>query len=267
MESVNKNINTKRIFVKLSAFFFVFVICTTIVLYKLYEGCLNYNENVNANILNLKYVYNIPQDDVEQVVNVIQSENIQKLEQLQNINPEIVALIEIEGTNINYPVLHTSDNVYYLTHNYKKEKSKDGALMLDKDCDLLIPTTNILIYGHNNVGSSEMFSDLIKYKNKGFYDSHKIIKFTTNTEEAVYEIISVFLSRVYYQSQTDIFKYYFFIHANNKEEFNNFITNCKKLSLYNIDSTAQYGDQLMTLSTCEYSRLNGRLVVVAKKIK
>lgn len=255
----------KRKVVQIHVFSLIFVICIVAIIYKLYKGCFNYSTNrYNSSC---KYIYDALQYDLKQVVKNIKSENIQKLEQLQSINSEIVALLEIEGTNINYPVLYSGDNTYYLTHNYKKEKSKDGALMLDKDCNLLKQTTNILIYGHNNIGSNEMFSDLIKYKNKWFYDNNKTIKFTTNTEESVYEIISVFLSKVYNKSQTDVFKYYFFINAENKQDFDNFIANCKKLSLYDTEITAEYGDQLMTLSTCEYSRLNGRLAVIAKKIK
>ena len=191
---------------------------------------------------------------------------IDKLAELQKINSDIVALIQIEGTNINYPVLQTTNNSYYMTHNYKKEKSKDGSLFLDMSYNWKRPSTNLLIYGHNNIGSREMFVDLVKYKNESFYKTHKIIKFTTNEEEAQYEIISVFLSKVYYQDETDVFRYYYFINADNKREFDIFINNCKKTSLYEIKTTAEYGDSLMTLSTCEYSKINGRLAVVAKKI-
>ena len=95
---------------------------------------------------------------------------------------------------------------------------------------------------------------------------HKIIKFTTDKEDAEYEIISVFLSRVYYKHEKDVFRYYYFIDAKNEKEFNDYVENSKKVSLYNIDSTAKYGDQLLTLSTCEYSQEDGRLAVVAKKI-
>lgn len=238
------------------------IICIAFYLYKLNKN--SYSIKENSYTVNNKYIYNILNQDKK---DEIKSEKIQKLEQLQKLNSDIVALLEIEGTNINYPVLQSGDNSYYLTHNYKKEKSKDGALMLDKNSDILKPTTNILIYGHNNIGSKEMFADLIKYKNKYFYEQHKTIKFITNTEEQVYEIICVIQSKVYYKTQTNVFKYYFFIDAKSKEEFDSFITNCKKLSLYDIASTAVYGDLLMTLSTCEYSRQNGRFAVIAKKVK
>ncbi len=194
------------------------------------------------------------------------AERIAKLEELQKINSDIVALIEIKDSNINYPVLQCGDNDFYMTHNYKKKESKDGALFLDKDYDWNIPSTNLLIYGHNNVGSKEMFVDLMNYKEESYYNTHKTIRFTTNKEDAEYEIISVFLSRVYYKSEKDVFRYYFFINANNEEEFNDYVTNSKNASLYNIEATAKYGDQLLTLSTCEYSQEDGRLAVVARKI-
>lgn len=105
------------------------------------------------------------------------------------------------------------------------------------------------------------------YKNEEYYKTHKTIRFTTNQEDAEYEIISVFLSRVYYKSETNVFRYYKFVNAANEQEFNEYVQNSKKASLYNIEPTAVYGDQLMTLSTCEFSQEDGRLAIVAKKIK
>lgn len=210
------------------------------------------------------YIYNIQKQEKQEVV---LSKNIMKLQELQKVNSDIVALIKIEGTNINYPVMQGEDNSYYMTHNYKKQKSKDGAIFLDKDYDWSIPSTNLLIYGHNNIGSNEMFAGLMKYKRESFYNKHKIIDFITNEEEEKYEIISVFLSRVYYKHEKNVFRYYYFINANSKQDLDNYINNCKKASLYKINTTATYGNKLMTLSTCEYSRTNGRLVVVAKKVE
>ncbi len=209
-------------------------------------------------------VVNQPQE--EEVITAEKSDRIKKLEELKAINPEIVGILEIDGTKINYPVVQAKDNDYYLTHNYKKEKSQDGALFLDKDYDMSKPSSNLLIYGHNNIGSKEMFVDLINYKSKDFYNSHKTIRYTTLQEEEEYEIISVFLSRVYYKSEKNVFRYYYFVDAKNEQEYNDFVQNAKKASLYDIDATASYGEQLMTLSTCEYSQTDGRLAVVAKKI-
>ena len=112
-----------------------------------------------------------------------------------------------------------------------------------------------------------MFCDLLKYKDESFYQEHPTIKFTTNKEEAEYEIIAVFRSRVYYKSEKNVFRYYYFIDAENEEQFDSFVENSKKSSLYNTGKTAQYGDQLMTLSTCSYHTEDGRFAVVAKKKK
>ena len=71
--------------------------------------------------------------------------------------------------------------------------------------------------------------------------------------------------KVYYQSEQNVFRYYYFINAENEEQFNNYVENSKKSSLYETGKTAVYGDQLMTLSTCSYHTKDGRFVVVAKK--
>ena len=85
-------------------------------------------------------------------------------------------------------------------------------------------------------------------------------------EDAEYEIISIFNSRVYYKHETDVFRYYFFVDAGSRVEYNDFVKNAKKASIYDIDATAEYGDQLITLSTCDYTQEDGRFVVVARKI-
>lgn len=193
------------------------------------------------------------------------SEKMLKLEELQKENNEIIGWLEIEGTNINYPVLQGTDNEFYMKNNYKKEKSKDGSIFLDKSYNWDIPSSNLLLYGHNNKNGI-MFQDLLKYKNEDFYKEHTKIKFTTNKEDNVYEIISVFYSRVYYKSEKNVFRYYYFVNANNEQEYNDFVNNAKKSSIYDTGINANYGDQLLTLSTCEYSQEDGRFVVVAKKI-
>ena len=111
-----------------------------------------------------------------------------------------------------------------------------------------------------------MFAQLLKYEDEAFYKKNPIIRFTTEEEDAIYEIISVFRSRVYYKREKDVFRYYYFIDAENKEEYDNYVSECKKASLYDIETTAEYGNQLITLSTCEYSQKDGRFVVVARKI-
>ena len=184
---------------------------------------------------------------------------------LQQENSDIVGFLEIENTDISYPVLQGNDNEYYMNHNYKKEKSKNGSIFLDKDYDWNIPSNNFLIYGHN-LNNGTMFQELLKYSDESYYREHPEITFTTTDEEAKYDIISVFRSKVY-NTTDNVFKYYFFINPKNEEEYNDYIKNIKEKSLYNIEKTAEYGTQLITLSTCSYHVKDGRFVVVGAKVQ
>lgn len=193
-----------------------------------------------------------------------ETERMLQVKQLQEQNADIVGWLEIENTNINYPVLQGTDNSYYMTHNYKKEKSKNGSIFLNADYNWNIPSNNLLIYGHN-LGNGMMFQELLKYEKESFYQEHPVIRFTTVEEDAEYEIISAFKSRVYYKSEKNVFRYYYFINSESEEEYNQFVKNAKNVSLYPIDETANYGDQLITLSTCSYYVEDGRFAVVGRR--
>lgn len=209
------------------------------------------------------------QQEISQALNTIEkekqiTERIEQVKELKKENEDIIGWLEIKDTNINYPILQGTDNDYYLTHNYKKEKVTGGSLFLDKDYDFSIPSSNLLIYGHRNK-KGIMFEDLLKYKDQQFYEEHPKVRFTTTEDDSEYEIIAVFYSKVYYQDEKDVFRYYYFINAENEKEYNEYVNNAKKESIYDTEKTAKYGEQLLTLSTCEYSQANGRFVIVARK--
>ena len=207
----------------------------------------------------------VPSEDITDNSLNPTTERMLKLRELQKANTDIVGWLEIAGTNINYPVLQGEDNDYYLKHNYKHEYIFTGSIFLDKDYDFDKPSENLLIYGHRNkVGL--MFDELIKYKDKAFYNEHKTIRFTTEKSDDTYEVMSAFYSRVYYTNETNVFRYYNFVNANNELDYAEFVSNAKDVSLYDTGVTATYGEQLMTLSTCDYTQENGRFVVVAKKV-
>ena len=193
------------------------------------------------------------------------TERMLKVQKLQvEENSDIVGWLEIEDTSINYPVLQGTDNEYYMIHNYKKQKSKNGSIFLTKDYDWSIPSSNLLIYGHN-LNNGTMFQELLKYEKESFYKQHPVIRFTTENEDAEYEIIAVLKARVYYKSEKNVFRYYYFVNAKTEDEYNEFVKNAKSESLYSIEKTAKYGEQLITLSTCSYHVKDGRFAVVGRK--
>ena len=150
---------------------------------------------------------------------------------------------------------------FYLKRGFDKQYSDYGVPYVQENCDIAL-SDNCVIYGHH-MNNGTMFTDLCKYENEDFYREHKTIHFDTLSGFGEYEIVAVFKTVAYSEQG---FKYYHFTRAESAEDFDDYIAQCKALSLYDTGVTAEYGDRLITLSTCEYSRKNGRIVVVAKRI-
>ena len=239
-------------------YIFILIFIILMIIAFAYYKNTNKTKEINSDILN-----NIEVDETKTTDTV--TEKMLQLQELKKENEDIIAWIQIPGTKIDFPVLQGQDNEYYIRHTYKKEYSVDGSIFLDKDYNWDKPSDNLLIYGHNNKNGN-MFQDLLKYEDKNYYKEHPTINFTTVNEDCVYEIIAVFKSRVYYKSERNVFRYYYFINAENEEEYNYYVEESKKASLYDTGKTAEYGEKLLTLSTCEYSQEDGRFVIVAKKV-
>ena len=188
-----------------------------------------------------------------------------ELTELYQQNGDLVGWIGVADTNINYPVMQSiNEPNFYLKHGFDKQYSDYGCPYVQENCDVQKPSDNIVIYGHHMKNGS-MFAHLEKFKDKDFWNEHRTIIFNTLTDEREYEIVAVFRTAVY-NDTSDSFKYYRFVDAENADDFDSYIAKCKELSIYDTGVTAEYGDKLITLSTCEYSRTNGRLVVVAKLV-
>ena len=124
------------------------------------------------NLLNeIKINENIQLTKVENEQQAKENERIKQVKTLKSENSDIIGWIEIENTKINYPVLQSTDDEYYLTHNYKKEKTEKGSIFLSKDYNWDRPSDNLQIYGHN-LGNGEMFQELLKYTDEKFYNEH-----------------------------------------------------------------------------------------------
>lgn len=185
--------------------------------------------------------------------------------ELYEQNSDMVGWVCIEDTNINYPVVQSkNDPDFYLKHDFNKKKSDYGCPYVQANCDVNEPSDNIMLYGHH-MRNGTMFADLEKFERKSFWKKHKTFTFNTLKDKYEYEIVAVFKTVVYTDSP-DAFRYYDFVNAKNPNEFTAYVQKCKELSLYDTGVYAEYGDKLITLSTCEYSNTNGRLVLVAKRL-
>jgi len=190
---------------------------------------------------------------------------LEKFGELYIQNNDLVGWLSIEGTKIDYPVLRCEeDDDYYLTRNFQREKDKYGSLFVKGIADVDTPGRNFIIYGHN-MRDGSMFGTLDRYESKEFCKEHDKIYFDTLYEERVYEIMAVFQVQLYQEDQT--FEYYEFYQAETEKEFLEFYENVKKIALYDTGVSAEFGDTLLTLSTCSNVGEDGRLVVVAKRVE
>lgn len=181
-------------------------------------------------------------------------------------NSDMVGWIRIDGTDIDYPVVQRADDPnYYLKHDFEKNYTDYGCPFMQADCDALAPSDNLIIYGHNMKDGS-MFADLARYRNKDFWQAHKNVWFYTVLGSSAYEIFAVIHTTV--QADADAaFLFYRFVDAAAPEEFADYVSACQVRALYDTGISAQYGDKLLTLSTCDNITDDGRLLVIAKRIE
>lgn len=203
------------------------------------------------------------EESISEDVSISEGEDIlSKYKELFLQNADMVGWISIAGTTIKYPVMQTPHNPdYYLKRSFDKAYSDLGTPYMQENCRIA-ESDNLVIYGHHIKGG-KMFGALEDYKSQSFYEKHRVIAFDTLTKQAEYEIVGVFKTVAY---SSEGFRYYDFVNAEDEEAFTAYIQKCKELALYDTGVSAEYGDRLITLSTCEYSAQNGRLVVVAKRV-
>lgn len=183
-----------------------------------------------------------------------------RYEALYRENDDLVGWIKIDGTNINYPVVQSKDAPnFYLKHDFEKNYTDYGCPYAQQNCDVQAPSDNVVLYGHN-MKDGTMFCDLTNYKSESFWAQHRTIQFDTLTEQHEYTVIAAFKGEA-----SELFAYNAFVDAETPEEFDAYVAAVKELALYDTGISAAYGDKLITLSTCEYSFENGRMVVVAKR--
>lgn len=173
-------------------------------------------------------------------------------------NNDTIAWINVNNTNINYPVVQTTNNSYYLNHSFDKTTNEAGWVFMDYRNNKDFKNKNTIIYAHSRLNKT-MFGSLSKvlkeswYKNK---DNH-IIRISTPTENSSWQIFSVYKIK----SET----YYITTDFNTDNEYEKFLTTIKNRSKYNFNTNISTNDKIITLSTC-YSNTE-RTVVHAKLIK
>ena len=180
-----------------------------------------------------------------------------KLYDLMLRNKDCVGSLKVANTDIDYPVMLTKDEPeYYLRRNFNKSYSYMGTPFMDANCNIGI-SKNLIIYGHN-MKNGKMFASLMKFKNKEYFDEHQSVEFITPNEKAIYHIICV--AKVKADDS-----WYSFIDDLGEDDYNEKIKELYSKSLYRSNYEFGYNDEFLTLSTCEYSQNDGRLILICVK--
>ncbi|WKY48860.1 class B sortase [Eubacteriaceae bacterium ES3] len=177
-------------------------------------------------------------------------------ESLKAQNPDTTGWIKIGGTPINYPVMQSTDNDFYLHHNFYKEDSIPASIFLDYLCDG-INTRNYVLYGHY-MSDESMFGSLWNYQNPEYLADHPVIEFDMPGQKKDWEIFSVYTIPANYDYRQPEFV--------DDNDFFQYVSRLKNNSTYMIDVEPKPTDTILTLSTCIYTFDDARLVVQARMI-
>ena len=177
--------------------------------------------------------------------------------ELRSVNSDVKAWIIVDGTNINYPVVQTNNNDYYLKYNIKKKKTTNGWPFIDYRNNSSMNDDNTIFYGHNLLNKTA-FGSISNLFTKNWLNnsSHKILVLT-DTKMYEYEIFSVYYS--------DPNSYYLQTKFSSNASKLNFFNNLKVKSKVKLTTTVSENDKIITLSTCTDDN-KGRKVVHAKLI-
>lgn len=185
-------------------------------------------------------------------------------QQLSNINKDVCAWLKIPGTHIDYPILyHNGDNEFYLHKDLNQKYSSYGSLFFAQGCIPMRQDTALLVYGHHMKDGS-MFAELMQYKQKKYYTKHPYIHLYTPEYNYQYQVAAVIRTDVS-KENPDALYCDNYIDMSDPSTLQAFTQEIANRQLYNTDVSLLPGDQLLMLSTCEYSSKNGRLVVIARQ--
>ena len=190
--------------------------------------------------------------------------NSAKFAALRDQNSDFIGWISIEDTKLDFPVMYAPNNKdFYLRHDFNKEYSVYGVPYLDEKTTLGAndQSENLVIYGHN-MKTGTIFGCLTGYKEAGYYQQHPYVQFDTVYGDGTYEVFAAFSIDV---AADTSFVYNQYVDMD-EETYDTYVDEVISRSDVDTGIRPVYGEQLLTLSTCEYSSDNGRYVVVARRV-
>lgn len=183
-------------------------------------------------------------------------------------NSHLAGWLILEETGIDLPVMYTPEEPeYYLRRAFDGTDALSGCLFIGANS--APGGTNILIYGHemkdgSMFGRLDAFADE-DYARENSQITYDLIQPDGSYERLTFQVMAAFYSRIYQVDEESVFRYYYCTDLSDPEEYEYYVNQVMAASLYDLGVTAEYGDRLLTLSTCSGHTQDGRFVVVARE--
>ena len=184
--------------------------------------------------------------------------------EMHEANENFAGWLYVDGTNLEYPIMQGPDNKFYLSHDMDGAYDKYGMLILDQNCNIGYDCPQLIIYGHN-VNSGKLFGELLFYKEEAYCNYHPQICFDTLYGRGTYTVFAAFTTTVNEAEKNG--KMFSNWNFTDKKTYDDFVSWAKNNSLYQRDYTPKFGDEILSLVTCEHSDDEGRFIVFAAKSK
>ncbi len=203
-------------------------------------------------------------------------------------NPETVGWITIPGTTIDFPVVQSVDNSYYMNHNFEQENHYCGAIFMDYRNDKTDLDSNTIIYGHNNYNDGVVFSELSHYEDIEYYKEHPVIEFNTLDKYYKWKIYAVMITNRLANEDNGYVLNYVYPHNFEGQNYNGYVQELNERTLYFTGVDVKEGDKFLTLQTCvrnfdikgnskyphnyssggsSYYRAQGGIVIIARAVR
>lgn len=190
----------------------------------------------------------------EELTEEVKTEILPEYKELVKKNPDLAGWIHIGGTNIDYPVMQTLEVPEYYIHRDFAGKNSYAGMIFVGGGNIMVEAEPLFLYGHN-MKNGTMFSDLLKYQKKEFWEKNSIILLDTLLEHREYKIFSSFYAA---ESDWELADGIFYTYKANKD----FGRRVKERGIYETDIVPKQNQSLLILVTCSYHRKDGRFVVV-----
>ncbi len=222
------------------------------------DNVVNQTQSLYSQTPTSEQIYNLP------------SGYLDKFAGLYSENQDIKGWITIPDSKIDFPVVQSTDNEYYLQHDFYKNYNSNGIPFLDYRNDISgvdLTDDNTVIYAHNIKGG-RFFSELCNYSDLDYYKERPVITFDSVYNEMQWVIVACYITNsAPEQDDGEVFLYHNYLNFTSKAQFDWYMEEVNRRSIINTGVEVEYGEKLLTLSTCTYEFDDARFVLVARKIR